>query len=124
MSLSSQVRRQLQGMAEPGYAAFSASLIPGVQAMLGVRLPRLRALAARLRGPCPRAGSAADRRGSAAPGDPPDAAAEGAGFQTGAARRPRPLAEPSGSPGGNRRERSQRLWKNCVKGLDFCGNID
>ena len=47
MSLSSQVRRQLQGMAEPGYAAFSASLIPGVQAMLGVRLPRLRALAAR-----------------------------------------------------------------------------
>lgn len=44
MSLSSQVRRQLQGMAEPGYAAFSASLIPGVQAMLGVRLPRLRAL--------------------------------------------------------------------------------
>lgn len=48
MSLSLQVRRQLQGMAEPGYAAFSASLIPGVQAMLGVRLPRLRALAARL----------------------------------------------------------------------------
>ena len=85
MSLSSQVRRQLQGMAEPGYAAFSASLIPGVQAMLGVRLPRLRALAA---------------------------------------RHPRPLAEPSGGRGGNRRERSQRLWKNCVKGLDFCGNID
>lgn len=48
MSLSSQVRRELQEMAEPGYAAFSASLIPGVQRLMGVRLPRLRALAARL----------------------------------------------------------------------------
>lgn len=48
MTLSLEVRRELQEMAEPGYAAFSASLIPGVQRLMGVRLPRLRALAARL----------------------------------------------------------------------------
>lgn len=39
---------RLHAMAEPGYARFSASLIPDPPPILGVRLPRLRALAKEL----------------------------------------------------------------------------
>lgn len=39
---------RLQAMAEPDYARFSASLIPDPPPILGVRLPRLRALAKEL----------------------------------------------------------------------------
>lgn len=42
------VRAELERMAEPEYAAFAAKLLPGVDDLLGVRLPRLRALARRL----------------------------------------------------------------------------
>lgn len=42
------IREQLEGMAEPGYRRFSASLLPGVDNLLGVRLPSLRRLAAQL----------------------------------------------------------------------------
>lgn len=43
-----EVRRRLQALAEPGYAAFSAALVPGSRPLLGVRLPALRALAREL----------------------------------------------------------------------------
>lgn len=43
-----EVRQWLQNRAEPGYLAFSSSLIPGEKGMLGVRLPELRALAAKI----------------------------------------------------------------------------
>lgn len=39
------MREQLKGMAEETYRAFSASLLPGVEPILGVRLPALRKLA-------------------------------------------------------------------------------
>ena len=42
------VRAELARMAEPEYAAFAARLLPGVDDLLGVRLPNLRALARRL----------------------------------------------------------------------------
>ena len=43
-----QVRARLTALADPGYAAFSAKLIPGCDKLLGVRLPQLRALAKEL----------------------------------------------------------------------------
>ena len=43
-----QVRARLTVLADPGYAAFSAKLIPGCDKLLGVRLPQLRALAKEL----------------------------------------------------------------------------
>lgn len=42
------VRAELARMAEPEYAAFAGRLLPGVDDLLGVRLPKLRALARRL----------------------------------------------------------------------------
>lgn len=42
------VRAQLARLAEPEYAAFAGRLLPGVDDLLGVRLPKLRALARRL----------------------------------------------------------------------------
>ncbi len=39
------IRSRLEALREPSYAAFSAKLLPGVQPPLGVRLPKLRALA-------------------------------------------------------------------------------
>ena len=39
------VRRQLEKMAEPKYREFSQKLLPGTDAILGVRLPRLREMA-------------------------------------------------------------------------------
>jgi 3-methyladenine DNA glycosylase AlkD len=39
------VRQRLAALAEPEYRAFSASLIPGVDNLLGVRLPQLRRIA-------------------------------------------------------------------------------
>ena len=44
------VRAELQALAEPDYAAFSAKLLPGTGGILGVRLPKLRALAKQLAG--------------------------------------------------------------------------
>ncbi len=40
-----ELRERLKALAEPRFQAFSASLIPGVQNLLGVRLPLLRKLA-------------------------------------------------------------------------------
>lgn len=40
-----QIRERLQTLAEPRLQAFSASLLPGVSNILGVRLPKLRQLA-------------------------------------------------------------------------------
>ncbi len=39
------IRKKLENMAEEGYQKFSSSLIPGVQGMLGIRLPQLRKFA-------------------------------------------------------------------------------
>lgn len=44
------VRAELRTMAEPDYAAFSAKLLPGTVGILGVRLPKLRALAKKYAG--------------------------------------------------------------------------
>ena len=40
-----EIRDFLEAHADARYAAFSASLVPGAQRLLGVRLPVLRALA-------------------------------------------------------------------------------
>lgn len=48
MSIRRETRDRLEEMAEAGYAAFSSALVPGAQAMLGVRLPLLRKLAAEI----------------------------------------------------------------------------
>lgn len=40
-----QIRERLYALAEPKYRDFSAALVPGGMGMLGVRLPKLRALA-------------------------------------------------------------------------------
>lgn len=40
-----ELRKQLEEMAEQDYKEFSASLIPGVKNLLGIRLPKLRELA-------------------------------------------------------------------------------
>lgn len=45
MKLRQDIREQLFAMAEHGYQKFSAALIPGVENMLGIRLPQLRRLA-------------------------------------------------------------------------------
>lgn len=42
--------RKLSGWAEKDYKTFSASLVPGVEHMLGVRLPKLRQLAKQIAG--------------------------------------------------------------------------
>ena len=42
------IRAELEAQAESDYASFSASLSPGTLPMLGVRIPKLRAMAARL----------------------------------------------------------------------------
>ena len=46
--MHSAIRERLETMAEPQYAAFSKKLSPGPEKILGVRLPRLRKLAAEL----------------------------------------------------------------------------
>ena len=43
-------RQKLMALSEPGYRAFSEKLNPGVDNMLGVRLPKVRALARELAG--------------------------------------------------------------------------
>lgn len=43
-----QVREILQSLAEPAYRDFAASLVPGEERLLGVRLPKLRQLAKQL----------------------------------------------------------------------------
>lgn len=43
-----EVRAELESMVEDKYRDFSASLIPGVDNMLGIRLPKLRVVAKRL----------------------------------------------------------------------------
>lgn len=43
-----EIRGALRGMAEESYRLFSASLLPGTEGILGVRLPKLRKLAAQL----------------------------------------------------------------------------
>lgn len=43
-----ELQKQLEEMAEAGYQKFSASLVPGVKNMLGIRLPKLRTLAKQL----------------------------------------------------------------------------
>lgn len=43
-----QIRDRLYALAEPKYRDFSAALVPGGEGMLGVRLPKLRALAKEL----------------------------------------------------------------------------
>ncbi len=42
------LRQELAALAEPDYQKFSASLLPGVPGILGVRLPALRKIAARM----------------------------------------------------------------------------
>ena len=39
------MREKLEALAEPSYQAFAAKLLPGVTDILGVRVPKLRALA-------------------------------------------------------------------------------
>lgn len=48
MNLVLEVRRELETMAEPAYQKFSSALIPGEANLLGVRLPKLRAIAKRI----------------------------------------------------------------------------
>ena len=48
MSLRDEIRRELESMGEPEYRAFSSGLLPGVERIIGVRLPRLRAFAGRI----------------------------------------------------------------------------
>ena len=43
--MRNDIRKRLEGLAEKKYQEFSASLIPGVTNMLGIRLPELRKLA-------------------------------------------------------------------------------
>ncbi len=44
------IKHELEGMAEKEYRDFSSALIPGENTMLGVRIPKLRALAKRIAG--------------------------------------------------------------------------
>ena len=46
--MGSTIRQELLMLAEEEYASFSAALLPGVEGILGVRLPVLRRLAARI----------------------------------------------------------------------------
>lgn len=43
-----EIRERLLALAEPEYQTFSSSLLPGVENVLGVRLPKLRKLAEQL----------------------------------------------------------------------------
>ena len=43
-----EIRERLLDLAEPEYQKFSSSLLPGVENVLGVRLPKLRKLAEQL----------------------------------------------------------------------------
>lgn len=45
-----QLRERIEALAEPEFQKFSASLIPGVNRLLGVRLPVLRNLAREVAG--------------------------------------------------------------------------
>ncbi len=47
-NMEQTIRQELLGLAEEKYASFSAALLPGVDGVLGVRLPALRRLAARI----------------------------------------------------------------------------
>lgn len=47
-ALQRQIRQQLEALAEPGYRAFSCKLLPGIENILGVRLPALRKMAAEI----------------------------------------------------------------------------
>ena len=40
-----QIRKQLEQLKEPGFQLFTAKLLPGVEPILGVRLPLLRRMA-------------------------------------------------------------------------------
>ena len=42
------IKEQLEALKEPEYQKFTASLLPGVESILGVRLPKLRELAKKL----------------------------------------------------------------------------
>lgn len=46
--MTDQLRARLAALADPGYRAFQQPLLPGVKDMLGVRLPVLQKIAARL----------------------------------------------------------------------------
>lgn len=48
MSNNSSMRKQLEAMSEKAYRQFTASLLPGVDHILGVRLPALRRLAKKI----------------------------------------------------------------------------
>ena len=44
-----KLKERLRGLADPGYQAFHSKLIPGTENVLGVRTPKLRALAGKSR---------------------------------------------------------------------------
>lgn len=48
MDIFMEIRQEIEQLAENDYKKFSASLLPGVDKVLGVRLPRLRKLAGRI----------------------------------------------------------------------------
>ncbi|MDE7313710.1 MAG: DNA alkylation repair protein [Eubacterium sp.] len=48
MTLRQQVRKELEQAAQADYQAFQAKLLPGVEGILGVRLPKLREIAKRI----------------------------------------------------------------------------
>lgn len=48
MDLNLEIKRELASMAEPEFRKFEASLLPGVDNIIGVRLPSLRKLAKKL----------------------------------------------------------------------------
>jgi len=43
-----RIRKELEGLAEPEYQRFAASLIPGVEHLIGVRIPLIRKLAKKI----------------------------------------------------------------------------
>lgn len=50
MDIFMEMRQEIERLAEKDYKTFSASLVPGVEHMLGVRLPQLRQLAKQIVG--------------------------------------------------------------------------
>lgn len=48
MDIFLDVRQELEKLAEQDYKQFSAGLLPGVEHILGIRLPMLRKMAARI----------------------------------------------------------------------------
>lgn len=48
MTIRHQIRKELEQAAQADYQAFQAKLLPGVQGILGVRLPKLREIAKRI----------------------------------------------------------------------------